>query len=82
MQEKKTRNKHASIQGQSKEIERKFEPMKKVNPIEMLFFDCLTKGCKKWFNCGPCNRSRKTHEYFSKGLEEYYQEIDIVNIIY
>ena len=49
----------------------------------MLFFNCLTKSCKKFFkkvDCRPFKRS-DSYVYFERGLNQYLEEIDIVNII-
>ena len=41
-QDKKTSKIKTSNQGKSKKTERQFEPLEKVNPIMILFFDCFT----------------------------------------
>ena len=54
-----------------------------VNPIKMLFFDCLTLRCRKKLKdcfCKPCKRT-EPYIYFEKGIDAYLREVKIVNII-
>ena len=48
----------------------------------MLFFNCLTKKCKKAFENyrQPFKRSR-SYRFFDKALNSYLEEVDIVNFI-
>ena len=48
----------------------------------MLFFNCLTKKCKKAFENyrQPFKRSR-SYRFFDKALNSYLEEVDIVKLL-
>ena len=54
-----------------------------VSSIKMWFFDCLTKRCRRALNEIKFKPLRRSEHYrsFDKGLKEYYDEVNIVNLL-
>ena len=50
-----------------------------ISLIKVLFFDCLTKGCREWFNSDKSGLFARTEPYqkFDRALKKYTKVVDV-----